>query len=490
MSRLKKEILNKLKEYASKMGTNTMGGDDYTSKKRGGLRDFDGYDNVDYNQDMPMDEMQVVNKKTGKDITKHVLALLSGKIDKKKFEKLTGLKKESANEAKVPYNFSKDELKRVLKLLGRNASTEVKMIKAFEKAFGRKLTRDEMFESVNEAKDMTLSDYIKILDKKIEDAQKAVSGKNGSKEEYDNRGDILQNFRLFRNYLSAMDKRHKGNKKKLRFVTENFDNLVESCWKGYKAVGGKIKNGKQVPNCVPEENNIDEADDKLLDVLKKKLSDEGGAAGFKDLEDAADKVGVDLTQDMLKKMSGIKQHRDGDYILEKILDEMRQTHVVVEPNGNVLGTASNEKGAKDMVVSNLRNVKGAKVIKLKKPVSDKQSQKMVGYPLKESKLVNFNQFESLNAWGELPEEDKSGKKLNNPTRGDVKKYKVYVKNDKGNVVKVEFGDPNMSIKRDDPERRKSFRARHNCDNPGPKYKARYWSCKFWSTKSVTDLMKG
>jgi len=221
MSRLKKEILNKLKEYAGKMGRDHLGGDDIESPRRGGLRDFDGYDNVDYNQDMPMDEMQVVNKKTGKDITKHVLALLSGKIDKKKFEKLTGLKKESANEAKVPYNFSKDELKRVLKLLGRNASTEVKMIKAFEKAFGRKLTRDEMFESVNEAKDMTLSDYIKILDKKIEDAQKAVSGKNGSKEEYDNRGDILQNFRLFRNYLSAMDKRHKGNKKKLRFVTES-----------------------------------------------------------------------------------------------------------------------------------------------------------------------------------------------------------------------------------------------------------------------------
>ena len=82
-------------------------------------------------------------------------------------------------------------------------------------------------------------------------------------------------------------------------------------------------------------------------------------------------------------------------------------------------------------------------------------------------------------------------KLNNPTKGDVKKYKVYVRNDKGNVVKVEYGDPNMEIKRDDPERRKNFRARHNCDNPGPKYKARYWSCKFWSsTKSVTDLMKG
>ena len=78
MSRLKNEILNKLKEYAGKMGTDHLGGDDYTSKKRGGLRDFDGYDNVDYNQDMPMDEMQVVNKKTGKDITKHVYSFIIG----------------------------------------------------------------------------------------------------------------------------------------------------------------------------------------------------------------------------------------------------------------------------------------------------------------------------------------------------------------------------------------------------------------------------
>lgn len=60
-----------------------------------------------------------------------------------------------------------------------------------------------------------------------------------------------------------------------------------------------------------------------------------------------------------------------------------------------------------------------------------------------------------------------------------KKFKVYTKNDKGNVVVVRFGDPNMEIKRDDPEARKNFRARHNCDNPGPKWKARYWSCKQW-----------
>jgi hypothetical protein len=80
--------------------------------------------------------------------------------------------------------------------------------------------------------------------------------------------------------------------------------------------------------------------------------------------------------------------------------------------------------------------------------------------------------------------------LNKPTKGDRKKYKVYVKNDKGNIVKVEFGDPNMSIKRDDPERRKNFRARHNCKDPGPKWKARYWSCKMWSKKPVGQILKG
>lgn len=80
-------------------------------------------------------------------------------------------------------------------------------------------------------------------------------------------------------------------------------------------------------------------------------------------------------------------------------------------------------------------------------------------------------------------------KLNKPFRtpDGPKKFSVYVKNDKGNVVKVNFGDPEMSIKRDDPERRKSYRARHNCDNPGPKWKANYWSCKMWSTTNVSDL---
>ena len=230
MSRFKKEILNKLKEYAGKMGRDHLGGDDYTSKKRGGLRDFDGYDNVDYNKDMPMDEGKYyitrnLGRGQGKSLVKH--------YDKKKKQSTKPKEFKSYKDAQKEI----DKLKRGGSMGGQMTAY---------------IITDKKMNRLNEAKDMTLSDYLKILDKKIEDAQKAVTGKNGSKEEYSNRGDILQNFKLFRNYISSMDKRHKGNKTKLRFISENFDNLVEACWKGYKAVGGKMKNGKQVPNCVPE----------------------------------------------------------------------------------------------------------------------------------------------------------------------------------------------------------------------------------------------
>jgi hypothetical protein len=103
--------------------------------------------------------------------------------------------------------------------------------------------------------------------------------------------------------------------------------------------------------------------------------------------------------------------------------------------------------------------------------------------------INYNDTEKVaqdNVTGKDPEvevheAEYQGRKvtLNKPMQGDVKKSKVYVKNAKGNVVKVNFGDKNMRIKKNVPGRRKSFRARHNCDNPGPKWKARYWSCRAW-----------
>ena len=89
---------------------------------------------------------------------------------------------------------------------------------------------------------------------------------------------------------------------------------------------------------------------------------------------------------------------------------------------------------------------------------------------------------------QLMEAEYQGRKvqLGKIMQGDVKKFKVYVKNDKGNVVKVNFGfggksakGKRMVIKKNNPQRRKSFRARHNCDNPGPRWKARYWACRTW-----------
>jgi hypothetical protein len=87
----------------------------------------------------------------------------------------------------------------------------------------------------------------------------------------------------------------------------------------------------------------------------------------------------------------------------------------------------------------------------------------------------FNEDENLD------EAEYRGRKvpLGKPMRGDRKKFKVYVRKPNGNIVKVNFGDPNMRIKKSNPARRRSFRARHNCANPGPRTKARYWSCRKW-----------
>lgn len=106
-------------------------------------------------------------------------------------------------------------------------------------------------------------------------------------------------------------------------------------------------------------------------------------------------------------------------------------------------------------------------------------------PVKES-ITKFTEMELAVMEGggdinDLLEAEYQGRNvpLGKPMAGDVKKSKVYVKGPKGNVVKVNFGDKKMKIKKSNPTRRKSFRARHNCDNPGPRHKARYWSCRAW-----------
>jgi len=147
-----------------------------------------------------------------------------------------------------------------------------------------------------------------------------------------------------------------------------------------------------------------------------------------------------------------------------------------------------EKGEKRSKYPACRPTPGACKEKGKGKSWGKKGAKKEGLEMDRQRLMEIINEELENVYYEflaegetLEEAEYQGRKvtLNKPMRGDVKKSKVYVKNAKGNVVKVNFGDKNMKIKKSNPARRKSFRARHNCKNPGPKWKARYWSCKAW-----------
>jgi len=154
-----------------------------------------------------------------------------------------------------------------------------------------------------------------------------------------------------------------------------------------------------------------------------------------------------------------------------------------------------EEIAKDLSDDNFKKKYGDRWKEVKMGVATKMAKneqddpcwdgyKQIGMKKKDGKKVPNCVPEELNSWGELEEAvEYQGKKvtLNKPfyTPDGPKKSAVYVTGPKDKVVIVRFGDPDMEIKVDDPERRKSFRARHNCDNPGPKWKARYWSCKAW-----------
>ena len=193
--------------------------------------------------------------------------------------------------------------------------------------------------------------------------------------------------------------------KLFNLIPSNFTNAVvltkeeleeqSPCWKGYKQIGMKDKDGKQVPNCVPVSEN----------------DQPGGYYG----DDATDE---DINSD-----------DDVNYGL-------------VEPE--------------------------------EYDVEDEDMADFIAFMRGYDKTLN----EGCQCLREAEYQGRSVQ-LGKPMQGDVKKFKVYVKNPAGNVVKVNFGQKGMSIKKNNPDRRKSFRARMNCDSPGPRHKARYWSCRKW-----------
>ena len=225
----------------------------------------------------------------------------------------------------------------------------------------------------------------------------------------------------------VMAKREKGDMPKAK--KSQYTEADGPCWPGYKQVGMKAKNGKQVPNCVPEQTyknltTIEEDSDK---ALANKAKESGEPLG-------------DLKKVYKKGLAAYASgHRPG---------MTQHQWAMARVNSYIKGGKARE------VDAHIRK-------------ESKQSFSKFNAKIREEEQIDEAEYQGREV------------KLNKPMQGDVKKSKVYVKNEKGNVVKVNFGDPNMTIKKDDPGRRASFRARHNCDDPGPKTGARYWSCKAW-----------
>ena len=210
----------------------------------------------------------------------------------------------------------------------------------------------------------------------------------------------------------------------------------EACWTGYKRVGMKKKGDKMVPNCVPANEESDRN---------------------QRLRDALEKVKKDFTKSSADKKTTIK---------------MPTPAPKPEPTSVGGGMDYYPKAPYG------RRYMGDSVEYNGKKIEETQKGKNVVPP----------PASTIATTGGIQEEENENKPLGKVMRaGDgKKKFKVFVKNSKGNTVKVGFGDPNMEIKRDDPERRKNFRARHNCDTATDRTTPRYWSCRQWRASSKVE----
>jgi len=223
------------------------------------------------------------------------------------------------------------------------------------------------------------------------------------------------------------------------------DDLIEAkmkgkdpCWKGYKMVGTKKKGGREVPNCVPE--GIEEARKAATNFTPDDI------AKLQTINDLETMKAQAL--ELISKPSERPMKPEKIQWFKSALERMQNKNAVI-------------KLMYDLLLSG----EGQAVI------GSRSSMSPNSYRQRFNDDIDTDIGEAEYQGRNVP--------LGKPMKGDVKKSKVYVKNPQGRVVKVNFGDKKMRIKKSNPNRRKSFRARHNCDNPGPRHKARYWSCRAW-----------
>ena len=246
----------------------------------------------------------------------------------------------------------------------------------------------------------------------------------------------LQELSIYESEMGNLflDKPKKNN----MFQEGSNDILDESCWKGYEQIGMKEKNGKQVPNCVPikENHEVIEGGESLNYMFWQNL---------KTIHHASGEL-LEMNQQQIDDMCANGHAWAVDHISTSS-DDIEEVYHFFEAN-----------------------------------IGEYDGETEGGYEDEYGSVENIN----------LNEAEYHGKtvKLGKPSKGDVKnkKFKVYVKNKKGNVVKVNFGDANMEIKRDNPKNKKSFRARHKCSQAKDRTTPKYWSCKMWSSKPVSKIV--
>lgn len=248
--------------------------------------------------------------------------------------------------------------------------------------------------------------------------------------------------------------------KSTEFLSEAQQRLDAKCWKGYRKAGTKMKGGVRVNNCVKVGEEVDPADvgeyDREGEMADRDLLTAVDAANeLRSILDADENLPEWVQAKITKAVDYLDTVRDYMSSKEGTHTSPSGVETNMDPEDDDYDINYGEKG-------------------------------LAGQMLEET----YDGDEFYEAYGELwynedeqlDEAEYRGRKvpLGKPMRGDVKKFKVYVKDPKtGNVKKVNFGDPNMRIKKSNPKRRKSFRARHNCANPGPRTSARYWSCRAW-----------
>ena len=308
-----------------------------------------------------------------------------------------------------------------------------------------------------------------------------------------------------------LDEKKKKKKKKKKAKKKKGDRCTRIAKRKYDVWPSAYASGAVV-RCRRGEiwKGIKEGEENLESKIRQALRDEGGAAGMDALEKHTKASATEIRK-AIKEMDDVGRHEDGDYILEDgeevdIVDEdLRKWFGRKGESGSKSGWVDCNTCRKDKKTGRKKckacgREKGEKRAKYpacrptpaacgkrgkwgKKSKAQSEALGMADQNIEELVLQEMENMylEALCEGETIEEAEYRGRKvtLNKPTRGDVKKFKVYVKNAKGNVVKVNFGDPNMRIRKSNPKARKSFRARHNCDNPGPKWKARYWSCKKW-----------